>query len=323
MGRQEKLYHLHDILRHRRTPISRHDLAEQLECSQATLYRLIALLRDEFGAPIEQDAETRNFYYDRHDSRPFQLPGIWISPDELHALLLARALLSEAQPGLMSDELDALRQRIEGLLGDQGVESTRTDELIRVIQPAVRRAPPAAFRTIVEALLRKRRLKSIYRARQHDQALERVLSPQRLTHYRGNWYLEAYCHLREGLRSFAAERLDGLELMEEDAYAMDREQLDAESGRGFGIFSGKPTAEAVLRFSSERARWVADELWHPEQRSRWLDDGRFELSVPLVRSEELVMEILKHGAHVEVVGPQTLRQEVSNTLREAGSRYAS
>ena len=38
---------------------------ERLECSQATLYRLVGELRDFLGAPIEQDSETRGFYYDR------------------------------------------------------------------------------------------------------------------------------------------------------------------------------------------------------------------------------------------------------------------
>jgi len=63
MSRRERLYHLHDILRQRRTPISRQALMEELGCSQATLYRLIAELRDHLGAPLEQDEDNRGFYY--------------------------------------------------------------------------------------------------------------------------------------------------------------------------------------------------------------------------------------------------------------------
>ena len=50
MSKVERLYHLHNILNQRRTPISRQDLMERLECSQATLYRLVAELRDFLGA---------------------------------------------------------------------------------------------------------------------------------------------------------------------------------------------------------------------------------------------------------------------------------
>ena len=85
MSKVERLYHLHNILNQRRTPISRQDLMERLECSQATLYRLVGELRDFLGAPIEQDPDTRGFYYDRSYEQPFDLPGIWISPGELQA----------------------------------------------------------------------------------------------------------------------------------------------------------------------------------------------------------------------------------------------
>ena len=58
MSKVERLYHLHNILNQRRTPISRQDLMERLECSQATLYRLVGELRDFLGAPIEQDPDS-------------------------------------------------------------------------------------------------------------------------------------------------------------------------------------------------------------------------------------------------------------------------
>jgi hypothetical protein len=49
----------------------------------------------------------------------------------------------------------------------------------------------------------------------------------------------------------------------------------------------------LLRFSSHAAQWVADEIWHPGQRTHWLDDGRFELSIPYHESPELVGEIMR------------------------------
>ena len=122
MSKVERLYHLHNILNQRRTPISRQDLMERLGCSQATLYRLINELRDFLGAPIEQDPDTRSFYYDRSYEQPFELPGIWISPGELQALLTARQVLSNVQPGLLEGELESLQGRITSLLQKRGLE---------------------------------------------------------------------------------------------------------------------------------------------------------------------------------------------------------
>ncbi len=78
---------------------------------------------------------------------------------------------------------------------------------------------------------------------------------------------------------------------------------------------------AVLRFTPERARWVADEKWHPQQQGKWLEDGSYELSIPYRESRELVMDVMRHGAHVEVVAPEALREEIAEQLRIAARQY--
>ena len=89
----------------------------------------------------------------------------------------------------------------------------------------------------------------------------------------------------------------------------------------YGIFAGEPVATAVLRFTAYRARWVADETWHPAQQSRWLDDGCYELRLPYSRETELIMDILKHGSEVEVIAPVELREAVKQQLDRARSQY--
>ena len=77
----------------------------------------------------------------------------------------------------------------------------------------------------------------------------------------------------------------------------------------------------MLHFSKERARWVADERWHPEQAGQYLTDGRYELRIPYREDKELIMDILRHGADVEVVAPGTLRDGVKARLTQALSTY--
>ena len=93
--------------------------------------------------------------------------------------------------------------------------------------------------------------------------------------------------------------------------------------RSSGIFSGEAVENAVLHFSATRARWVADETWHPAQSSRWLEDGSFELTVPYSDARELLMDVLKHGPDCEVVAPPDLRAATARLLREAAARYGT
>jgi predicted DNA-binding transcriptional regulator YafY len=141
-------------------------------------------------------------------------------------------------------------------------------------------------------------------------------------HYRDNWYVDAYCHLREDLRSFAVDALRAAELREARAKEVPAAELDAHLGSGYGIFAGSRVEWARLRFTPEAARWVAAQRWHPNQRARFDPDGSYLLEVPYAHERELVMEILKFGADVEVLAPEGLRGAVAGSLTQAAARYA-
>ena len=323
MSRRERLYHLHDILRQRRTPVSRQQLMDELDCSQATLYRLIAELRDQLGAPLEQDADGRGYYYDRQLAGSFELPGLWISPEELQALLTARHVLGNVQPGLLEDELDGVQERINQLLDRQGLNLSAQPERIQIRKDAGRPVPGELFETMLKALFSRQRLHIQYHGRRRDDLSEREISPQRLIAYRDRWYLAAWCHRAEGLRSFALERIRAIRLLDQPSEELSREAISEHFDQAFGIFSGPVRDTAVLRFSAEAARWAADEAWHPEQSGCWLEDGRWELRLPLGQQRELLMTILSYGADVEVAAPESLRQAVRKTLDQARERYES
>ena len=60
---------------------------------------------------------------------------------------------------------------------------------------------------------------------------------------------------------------------------MSDKRLDEILGSGYGVFSGDQISWAVLRFTPERARWVASERWHRTQEGKLLDDGSYELTL--------------------------------------------
>jgi predicted DNA-binding transcriptional regulator YafY len=164
-------------------------------------------------------------------------------------------------------------------------------------------------------LAARERLRLVYYNRASDVVSEREVSPQRLTHYRDNWYLDAWCHLRSGLRTFALDAIREAHALDVPAKELEASTLDEHYAGTYGIFSGQAQHQAVLRFSPQRARWVSMESWHPQQQSRWLEDGRYELSLPYSQPEELVMDLLRYGPDVEVIEPASLRDLVRRKLR--------
>lgn len=320
MDRYERINALHRILKSARYPVTVKRLQDELGCSRATVYRDLAFLRDGLMAPIEGDGEA-GFRYVSGESDRFELPGLWLSSEELHALLASQQLLERTGGGVLSSMLAPLQQRIEGLLAAQAGASRWPVERVRVIPHRGRRLDEASFRIVASAVLERRQLAFEYRARSTDEATRRTVSPQRITHYRDNWYLDAWDDDREGLRSFAVDRISGARLLETAARDLPETELDAQLAASYGIFSGPPKGWATIVFSPKAARWVADEHWHSKQQGRFLADGRYELKVPYSVPRELVMDVLHYGSDAEIVEPVALREMARSLLNLALTNY--
>src|SRR5262249_36150642 len=126
---------------------------------------------------------------------------------------------------------------------------------------------------------------------------------------------------RQALRSFSIDRIRAPVQLSDATDNRPDAELNEHFASAYGIFAGKANKMAILRFSRERARWVADERWHPQQSGQFLTDGRYELKIPYRDSRELVMDVLRHGAEVEVVSPETLRIEVFKSISNALEKY--
>ncbi len=322
MDRLQRIYRLHQAISSRRHPVSCRVLQDELECSPATVKRIIAEMRLYFDAPLEYDRSRNGYHYASSEGANFELPGLWFSENELYALLTAQQLLAQLQPGLLDSQLNPVKARIEKILAASHLGSNEVARRVRILRMNGRDVKLGSFQAVAGALLQRRRLQIAYHGRGNDQTSSREISPQRLVHYRDNWYLDAYCHVRNGLRSFAVERISSAHALHESCCDIPDKELDAHFSGSYGIFSGAPENTAVLRFTPERARWVADEHWHPEQQGCFLENGSYELKIPYSGSRELAMDILKYGPDVEVVAPDELREMVRTLLADALAQYS-
>ena len=325
MNQLERSYKIDQLLNDRGV-VSFDDLMHALEVSRATLKRDLAYLRNRLNAPIVHDRIAGGYRFDRAKKevdRQYELPGLWFSAEEIHALLTMQHLLANLDTGgLLGPHIKPLLSRLNGLIGAADNPAEEVVKRIRILTVGARHVPLDNFQAIGSALLRRKRLIVQYAARGTGEVTERELSPQRLIHYRDNWYLDAWCHLREELRSFSVDAIQRVELLEAKAHDLPDEMLNDVLGSGYGIFSGKDVKWATLRFSPLRARWVASEKWHSKQIGQLLADGSYELKVPYSNDPELLMDILKYGADCEVVGPVELREKVAKSLQDAAGRYA-
>ncbi len=318
MDRTERFYKIEHLIRSRGS-VSFAALLEVLEVSPATLKRDLAYLRERLDAPIEYDAAENGYRFGQQwRGGKHELPGMWFNEAELHALLTMQQMLAGLdEQGVVGRHLQPMFDKITGMLGVDAAEAEELRRRVRLIGTARRRMASEAFETVGSAVVKRRRLAIRYRKKKSGEASEREVSPQRLVHHRHAWYLDAWCHASEGYRRFALDGIESATLLDAAAKAVPLDALEAELDQGYGIFAGGTPREAELVFSAEAAAWVSREEWHPAQRSEFLPDGRWKLTLPYVDDTELLMDLLRHAGQVDILAPAALREAFAQRLRQA------
>lgn len=323
MNQTERFYKIDQLITERKV-VSFQTLLEELEISRATLRRDLEFMRSRLNAPIVYDRETNGYRFDRGPQigDKYELPGLWFSPAEIHALLTMQHLLTGLDSGgILTPHIQPLMARLNALLGTADNSAEEVKNRVAVIGLGRRQVPLDCFERVGSALIGRKRLRIRYLSKGKGELTERVVSPQRLVHYRENWYLDAWCHLRDELRNFALDSIQSAESVDAAAKEVSRRSMDEVLGPGYGIFSGKKVQWAKLAFTPERARWVAKEQWHPEQKGSFDAAGRYVLELPYSDHRELMMDILKYGNEVEVLAPVSLRQRIHDEVVALARRY--
>jgi predicted DNA-binding transcriptional regulator YafY len=327
MDRTERFYKIEMLIRTRGS-VSFATLMEELGVSRATLKRDLEYLRARLDAPIVYDRFDNGYKMqaDPRDQRQVkhELPGVWFSEREIHALLTMHQLIQGLdEGGVLARHLQPLLDKLHGMLGTSEHEAKELMKRVRIASPARRPVAPRHFELMGSALTRRQRVQMSYWVRSRQQETQRTVSPQRLVHYRNTWYLDAWCHSSEALRRFALDAIREASLLEQPrAKDVPVKAIEAELDAGYGVFSGAKVQWATLLFSPEAAQWVAHEQWHPQQQAALQPDGALTLRVPYADATELVMDVLRHGEQVKVLAPAALVQRVSRQLKDAVQRYA-
>jgi predicted DNA-binding transcriptional regulator YafY len=315
MSQFERVYKIDRLLRNRIAP-SKQKLLAALDVSEPTLKRDLEYMRSRLGAPIIWNREAGGYSY-AADQPEFTIPGLWFSADEIHALLLIIHIVDQIQPSFLRDQVRPFRDRLGAIANASTGRFEPIARRVRMIAGATRIANPACLDSVIRATLARQRLRIVYQSRSRAAETEREISPGRLLYYRTNWYLDAWCHSAGAGRRFAVDAIRSARILEAPA----QDLLPEPEHTGYGIFSGTAVNQAVLRFSAVAAPWVMASEWHPNQEMESLAEGGVLLRVPYSHEKELLMDILRHGADVEVLAPESLRLSIAETLSAAADLY--
>jgi predicted DNA-binding transcriptional regulator YafY len=324
MDQTGRLYKIDQLLRQHKV-ISFAALQAELKVSRATLKRDLDDLRTRLKLPIEWSRAAGGYRLasmGEPPTSPHELPGLWFSSVEIHALLTMQQLLAHLDTGGLIINPVPVADRLNALLTSDAPELQELRQRVRIVGLATDSATPRYFERIGLALVRRKRI-AFACASSTTATLEWEVSPQRLVHYRGSWHLEAWCHPQAELRSFAVDAITDARALPSSAIEVDEDKLDAQFGPQYGVYANGRVRWARLQFSRAKACSVANVQWHPLQQGKQQNDGTYLLRVPYMDPRELMEKILQYGAQCEVLGPASLRQALTDEVALMAIAYQS
>ena len=316
----EKVYVVHRCLSLNRHGVTSSRLRQVAGCSEQTLFRILRFMRGELGAPIPP--KPPNGLYRYEEGTCYELPGIWLKGEELVSLTELASRLEELQAEFLTGSyLRPFVEKLESLLEDRKVPLARMNHKVLFLPMRMRKIDGVIFRTVMEALFDGRKVYIRHEDRSTGTITERSVSPQKMIRYRDNWYLDAYCHLRDDLRSFSLSGILEVHKSSEKTRVVPERDLQDHFASAYGIFGGKADKTADILLTGLAARMAGQEPWHSREERETLAGGALKLRIPYRDSRELLGDILRFGEEAEVLGPPELRDQLIKKLKKVSKKY--
>jgi predicted DNA-binding transcriptional regulator YafY len=294
-------------------------LADRFEISCRTAQRDVEFMRDRLHAPLEYSCERKGYTY---TDRSFELPGLWLTEENVVAVALAVRLASSVPDERMKQGLCSFLDDLLGGSGKRGLCSADIAELISVKNVEYSKVSSPHFPALADALLKGNPLEVTYHSPHKNETTIRNIRPLHLLLYMGSWHVIAYCAMKKGLRDFVVSRIRSANLAA-DRLTLPRNLPSVKDyvRKNFGIMQGNKGVPVKLRFAPSVAPWVDEQVWHPAQKTAIGRDGSLVLTFPVADFREVTRRILFYGAEVKVLSPKKLARDVEREIKRMGKVY--
>jgi predicted DNA-binding transcriptional regulator YafY len=297
------------------------ELAEALACTPRTVYRDLEAL-EAGGFPITTDSRGNHSYWRILNPDRQRIPPAF-SIAELMALYFGKDMLKTYRGTVFHDAIESLLSKIKATL-----PPAYTDYLDR-IRDRVDAGPSARkdytrFGAIItelnRAIVEEKKVRMVYFAMGRQRESRRTVHPYRLRHVEDTLYLIAYCDLRQGVRTFAVDRIKSVVVTDEIFLVPEGFDMQAVLKDSFGIYQGPPVTVRI-RFFKSVAGYIRERLWHRSQQLYEEADGSLIFTATVAGIEEISHWVLRWGAGAQVLAPEELRQTINRHAAAMLGRY--
>jgi predicted DNA-binding transcriptional regulator YafY len=296
-------------------------LAAELEVNPRTIQRDIEFMRDQLRAPLDFCRQHNGY---RYTALTFQLPFFQFSEGEVVAFFLAERLLRQYRGTPYETDLRRAFDRFTSLLPDEvSINLAGLGDTLSVTPTVLTTHDIETFRLLAQAVTERRPLDIDYWTASRDDLTTRRIDPYHLTLIDNDWYLVAFCHLRNEVRMFAPLRIRSAALAPGSFTRPDSFDITDYLGDSFRAVRGDSSHEVTLCFTPTTAGRVEEKIWHKTQRLEKQPDGSLLMHLTVSDFIELKRWVLSWGKDCEVLGPEELRKQINEEVSALMAAYGN
>jgi proteasome accessory factor B len=296
-------------------------LARQIEVSAKTIQRDLEFMRDRMNLPLAWEP-LRNGYHYTEEVEGF--PTLQISEGELFALLVAEKALQQYRGTPYEKRLvGALKKLERSLPGTVSLNLAEWEQTVSFRTTAEPVVNVPIMEALAQAMQKRDQLRLHYRKPGAKNPEARVVDPYHLANVNGEWYLFAFDHLRNDIRTFVPGRIVDVAKTGKSFARPAKFTLEKRLRDSFGVRSTDGNFAVELRFEERVADYIREKRWHPSQQLKELPDGGVELSLQLGSLVEIQRWVLGWGGAAKVIAPPELAQRVAAAAQAISAAHAA
>ena len=297
MNRIDRLFGILLLLQ-RKSRIRAEDIATRYGITVRTVYRDIAALH-ELGIPI---VSMTGEGYTLMEG--FYLPPLVFTPDEASALFLGGQLLAHQADGHLPDSTTSALDKIIAILPKHTTQHIQQlSDIIHFGLPSKKfNLDDKRLIRLQHAIIEHQVLHIAYHSLKDDSTTERDIEPMQLTYANQNWYLTAYCRLRQSIREFRLDRI---------------EQLYPTANTFISHTIEKPDQDTItvkIQMKVDQVRWVYERQHYGFICEEKIED-KVIMTYHINEFNEIKAWILGWGASVQVIAPQALVDDIRGEIK--------
>ena len=177
--------------------------------------------------------------------------------------------------------------------------------------------------TVMQAMLDNTEMELHYRKYMSEGEEVRHIRPYAVKEFAKRWYVVAYSIDADALRVYAMDRILSLTPTGEKFKMPKGFLVDDLFESSYGIYLPEGDAPVLvkLRTTLREAAFLRDLPLHPSQVFLGEEDGHCLFALRVIPNPNFVMELCKHGGRLEILEPESLREQVRDELRNALKLY--